>query len=312
MVSKIGQSTPQVPPLLAKRHQQTEPAEASMKATEVKAKVVAGSQVSNRAAAVIKQLAKKYVSDEAADKKGLTLDARAQRRKRLEDARKQQNIEAILHQAAEYVDERECQDRLDEDWLYQFFSLAESIFAQPMQALWGKILAMQTMRPGSFSLRALNALKQMTHREALIFQRACALSLKDGKHTGGRIISGCYRLPPWYQVFSDRSSKKLNLSQYQLNYPDLLTLIDLNLLYSSEIESVLSVAKPLVLQAGSEQCILRPHSSQTIVTYYRFTQAGAELATLLPSQLNEQYKLQLGESFGGLLSVEFSARSANN
>lgn len=306
MVEKVGQPMSWVK--LESTNKAKEPA------TEVRTEVASptvnkqGGQVSNRASEVIRQLSQRYAADSQTLKKGLSLQERALRRAKINQARMQHNLETILQQADEYVDDTECNERLDEDWLHQFFSLAENIFSKPMQVLWGKILAMQTLRPGSFSLRALNTLKQMTHKDALIFQRACTLLLRDQSHSGGRIITGCYRVPSWYQLLTVQSGKKLNLSQFQFNYPDLLSLIDLNLVYSSEIESPLKPEKPLKLYTSSSSCTISARNNQMVLTYYRLTQAGSELANLLPGQLNDDFKKQLPEQFLPWLDVVFNDR----
>ncbi|MEI8649773.1 DUF2806 domain-containing protein [Paraglaciecola sp. Hal342] len=67
-------------------------------------------------------------------------------------------------------------ERLDPDWFYNFVNMAEEIHSPAMQELWGKIFAVETNRPGSFSLRTLLILKQLTHKDAQTFRRAVSLS----------------------------------------------------------------------------------------------------------------------------------------
>ncbi len=235
---------------------------------------------------------------QSADKPGLTLEQRASRRERLKQAQKQQNLEHILEHATEYIDNSNAKSDVDPDWLYQFFEAAETIHSKPMQALWGKILAMQTARPDRFSLRAIETLKKMTYQEACTFQTACSLLLKDKSGTGGRIFTGLYRQKGIMEWFQPHKVKGLNLSKFGLNYPDLLSLIDLGLIYSSEIESSpFPKGHVLSLETMQSKLFLNVKQENTVLTYYKLTQAGRELATLIATSAKDEYFKQLAETF---------------
>ncbi|WP_016955368.1 TIGR03899 family protein [Catenovulum agarivorans] len=278
---------------LADKKQQSKPTAADKAAT-----VSAHSQGRAQAKVTLDQQTASFRLAQIAHKYGITsqvkgqlsLEQRASRRERLDSARKQQNLEMIMQQALSYVDDKVPNEDIDPDWLHQFFEMAESIFSTPMQKLWGKILAMQTLRPGSFSLRALSTLKQMTHRDALIFQAACNVTLKDKNEYGGRIFSGFYVLPTWFDLFKKDHGFAINLSKCGLNYPDLLTLFDLNLLYASEIETTeLKKGQVIEMEIGSGKIQLQVAKSGYVLTYYKLTQIGNELARLIPAELNLNY-----------------------
>ncbi|WP_143871526.1 TIGR03899 family protein [Catenovulum sediminis] len=245
------------------------------------------------AAYILSQIAHRYAVAGNTREGNLTIEQRAARRERINAARKQQNLENIMQQALSYVDEREPNEEVDPDWLFQFFEMAESIFSQPMQRLWGKILAMQTLRPGSFSLRSLSTLKQMTHREAIVFQSACAILVRDKQEYGARILTGCYALPVWFGLLHPRKSKNVNLSKFGLSYPDLLSLIDLNLIYASEIESSMEAGQIIELEGGAKRLRLSVKTGGQVLTYYKLTQSGNELSRLIACELNAAYVEQL-------------------
>jgi hypothetical protein len=57
-------------------------------------------------------------------------------------------------------------DEIDPDWAARFFREARYISTDEMQFLWGKVLAREIEQPGQFSLRALDALRNLSRREA--------------------------------------------------------------------------------------------------------------------------------------------------
>ena len=236
--------------------------------------------------------------DRTPDKNKLTLEQRATRRERLKQVQKQQNLEQIMEHAAEYIDNSKINDEVDPDWLYQFFDAAETIYSQPMQALWGKILAMQTAKPNRFSLRTLVTLKKMTYQEACTFQAACAMLVKDKTGTGGKIYTGLYQQHKLLSWFKSNKVKSINLSKFGLNYPDLLSLIDLGLIYSSEIESSpLRLGQALSLESMQNKIQLIIKHENTVLTYYKLTQAGQELTSLIATNVKQDYFKQLSEVF---------------
>ena len=71
----------------------------------------------------------------------------------------------------------------------------------------------------------------------------------------------------------------MNLAQYQLSYPDLLTLIDLKLIFTSEIESSeLTVNHPTSWKMGAQRLLLTSREPWLALIYYKFTYVGAKLA----------------------------------
>lgn len=98
---------------------------------------------------------------------------RTQNRLAFQELRKQANIEAVLSNAYNnLLEEPKVSDEpIDQDWLIRFFNSVEDISNEQMQRLWGKLLAGETMKPRTFSIRTLNILKNLTHSEAELFKR---------------------------------------------------------------------------------------------------------------------------------------------
>ena len=108
------------------------------------------------------------------------LAERARQRLLLRELEGQQNLEAVVEQAYAVLPKEVSQDPIDETWRRKFFQEAENICDADMQLLWGKILAGEVGMPGSFSLRTLSVLRELSAHEAEIFRTACSLAMSDG------------------------------------------------------------------------------------------------------------------------------------
>ncbi len=112
-----------------------------------------------------------------------TLDQRVIARMAFQEAKKQSNIEQITQYAAEELchEQNVSSEKPDGDWITRFFRISEDITSDQMQMLWGKVLSGEVKRPGSYSLRALDLLKNITHQEAEMFVRVGQVSIISGK-----------------------------------------------------------------------------------------------------------------------------------
>jgi len=68
------------------------------------------------------------------------------------------------------------EERPREDWVARYVESASQVTDQTMQELWGRILAGEIRKPGSFSLRTLHVVSNLSEVEAKLFQAF-------GKHT---------------------------------------------------------------------------------------------------------------------------------
>ena len=97
---------------------------------------------------------------------------------------------------------------MDEDWIARFFELAKDVSREEMQKLWGRLLAGEISKPGQFSLRTLEVLRNLSAEEAKLFERACAYVLSK------------YYIVDESNVFKDSSglnqSEIIKLSECQL------------------------------------------------------------------------------------------------
>lgn len=91
------------------------------------------------------------------------------------------NLGSVTHVALEDLRENEASDAaqdvpgdISEDWLNWFQSYAEKASAEDIQQLWGKILAGEAKKPGSFSLATLRVLSETDQALAELFQKHTA------------------------------------------------------------------------------------------------------------------------------------------
>jgi uncharacterized repeat protein (TIGR03899 family) len=231
--------------------------------------------------------------------KGPTLSQRAERRERMHKERQQANLEKIMALALDFCPDHVSDMDVDPDWFQQYCDLVLNISNQTMQQLWAKILAGEIGQPGSFSLKTLFLLQRMSFKEALALQKAASLTCRVRLQDSGHIYFGYVRKP------SGRSRAVLNLSQFGLTFPQILSLIDLNLLHQIEIESgELIPEQSLQLQYHQHQLTCKAKHSGVVLQYYKFTAVGVELLPLLNSQANPAYLQAVKQLFSPVLDFE--------
>lgn len=104
---------------------------------------------------------------------------RAQERVGYQELKRQQNTEKVVLIAANDLefDEDISGGKVDEDWITKFFSQAQDVTNEDMQFIWGKILAGEVRRPGSFSMRTLDVLRNIKYSEAKTFEKFAHLRI---------------------------------------------------------------------------------------------------------------------------------------
>lgn len=219
-----------------------------------------------------------------------TFEQRATARLATEQATRQRNLETIMVMASRQCGESAAGGDVDPDWLTRFLQLAEEISSVPMQQLWGQILALEIATPGSFSVRALVTLKEMTQRDAQLFQRLCALSCAYVGNDERRLLIGIFK---GSTLLSRARVSRLGLGKYRLPYNALLQLFELGLLHKGELESGALPADGLELEFTNQRWRLRGRQSNTKLLYYRLTPVGNELAQLLRDVPPEEYQQDL-------------------
>ncbi len=223
-----------------------------------------------------------------------TLQQRALKRQQLSLLRKQQNIESIMALALEYCPAVNAETDPDPDWVERFITLAEDSSNKAMQQLWAKILAGETVKPGTFSYKSLLTLKQMTQRESDALHSCISLYARSVREKSSLILLGYYKKPSIFNFFRLQNKLSINLSKCGLSFPQVLTLVDIDLIYDQEIESAeLENQEEYVLKFYQTELTLKAKTSGIVLTYYKLTQTGHELVKLSQLPVNTHFKAQL-------------------
>lgn len=100
-------------------------------------------------------------------------------RTQLRELKRQNNIDKIVEFAASDIsnDNDVSDNPVDEDWITRFFNYAQDISNEEAQLLWGKLLSNEVKKPGSFSLRTIEILRNISPSEAQLFQSLCEFVL---------------------------------------------------------------------------------------------------------------------------------------
>jgi hypothetical protein len=104
-------------------------------------------------------------------------------RRIIEDSiRREVNVaKAIVHAEEDLRDDAQepPEQKIDNDWLYRWRDYAGDISADEMQLLWGRLLAGELKSPGSYSLRCLDFLRNLSQSEAQKIERLSRFVLED-------------------------------------------------------------------------------------------------------------------------------------
>ena len=227
-----------------------------------------------------------------------------ERRKQILETQKASNLQAVLNIALNVSINEQTSDNLDPDWFFAFSTMAEEIYSPPMQELWGKIFAVEVARPGSFSLRTLQLLKTLTHRDAQVFNKAANVASRRNNDTVPRILVGYHKRKGLFSLLKRPVPEQINLANVGLSYPDLLSLQEMKLIYASEIESgEYAEGQQVTWRCVNENISLTSKTSGVALVYYKFTSVGSELYKLVTKLPNEAYLTSIKSVLGEVFNV---------
>ncbi len=227
-----------------------------------------------------------------------------ERRKQILETQKASNLQAVLNIALNVSINEQTSDNLDPDWFFAFSTMAEEIYSPPMQELWGKIFAVEVARPGSFSLRTLQLLKTLTHRDAKVFNKAVNIASRKSNDTVPRILVGYHKRKGLLSFLRKPIPEQINLASVGLSYPDLLSLQEMKLIYASEIESAeYSEGQQVTWRCVNENITLTCKAPGVALVYYKFTSVGAELYKLVTKSTNETYLQEIKQVLSEVFNI---------
>ncbi|RKG56669.1 DUF2806 domain-containing protein [Corallococcus sp. CA054B] len=95
-----------------------------------------------------------------------------------QEAKRQRNLGQVVDAAQKALPENVSGDPVDSDWINRFFAVAQEVSNEQMQQLWGRMLAGEVARPGGFSLRTIDCLRNMSTAEARLFSELCEFTFE--------------------------------------------------------------------------------------------------------------------------------------
>lgn len=192
---------------------------------------------------------------------------RTQTRMAYQELKKQQNIENVANKAVAVLADEEAvaPDPVDQDWLMRFFNTVEDVGNEEMQEIWARLLAGEVKKPGTFSLRTLETLRNMTHEEAVAFEKMCA---------------HCIMIVGSHDILQDEGY----LKEFGIPFGMLLKLSECGLINSSALLSInvrVNREKPLVIRTDDYVAIATTNEIKTVdIGMYPLTSSGIELSKI--------------------------------
>lgn len=104
------------------------------------------------------------------------LQRRAIQRFVAEEAKNQSNIEEITKQAIPLLEDKSQPEKMDDDWVANFFEKSRIVSDKEMQSLWSHVLAGESNAPGKYSKRTVNLLSDLDKADAELFAKLCGFS----------------------------------------------------------------------------------------------------------------------------------------
>ena len=183
---------------------------------------------------------------------------------------KARNFLTVAERADEYyskMPKRTSFDEYDFDWFIRFYEAVGNISNKEMQNLWAKILAGEISHPGTYSLRAIDVLKNFNKADAELFEKVCLHSVCH---------DGIYFLPR-YDKF---------LEEVGISYFNIMNLSELGLIYNDSTLRWTMEANGEMRYLVTNRDLAIIYSSADGGNYgfdinsYPFTQVGCEIASI--------------------------------
>ena len=112
------------------------------------------------------------------------LQRRAAQRFVDEETRRQTNMETIAGKAISMLNPHAVAEKMEDDWIANFFDKCRIVSDADIQDLWSRVLAGEANNPGSFSRKTVNLLSDLDKASAELFVNLCSF----GWNIDGNIV----------------------------------------------------------------------------------------------------------------------------
>lgn len=87
-----------------------------------------------------------------------------------QEQKRQHNLMNIFHKAIENMPDDVSDEKVDPDWIARFFTYGQDVTSEEVQEYWSRMLANEVATPGSFSLRTMDILRNLSGDEITLFE----------------------------------------------------------------------------------------------------------------------------------------------
>lgn len=155
---------------------------------------------------------------------------------------KANNFLTVAQKADEYYSQNSktpVDEPYDFDWFVRFYEAVGNVSNEQMQEIWAKILSGEISRPGTFSLRTIEVLKNLSQKDAELFGKICSFAIHSREHI----------FIPFYDSYLD---------ECRISYSDIMRLDELGLINSNGM-------LVLKINVSSESSVLF-HNNRLLIT----------------------------------------------
>lgn len=206
-------------------------------------------------------------------------EVRASIRNQHTESNRQKNIEQVLSLAYEGLPNAVSETDVDEDWITRYFETIKDVSNEKLKIVWAKILTGEIKSPGSFSLRTIEVIKNISSDEAEIFQKIC-------EFTSG------YR-------FIIKPKLETDFKKYGINHHDLMIMVECGLVRDASFGHSDPEYRDNYPIPFPNTIILLNHSNIKRFSFslLLMSKAGIELSRLLQKDVDEEYLKDLVAGF---------------
>jgi hypothetical protein len=189
----------------------------------------------------------------------------------------EENLNSILLHTAKEIKNEESLSIPDDDWISRYFGYAQDISSEEMQFIWSRILSGEMKKPGSFSLKTLDVVRNLSKNDAELIQKAMTITLITGN-----IKFLC-------------ANEELT-TKYGINYGHILQLIDCDLLNSAASSiNCDKETKILDLNNGVLQAKIKTTDGNFRIPSHIFSGVGQEISNIVAYEPNNEFFVEFAK-----------------
>jgi len=201
---------------------------------------------------------------------------RAANRLVFQEISRQENIENIIKIAAHSLPATVSEDPVDKDWISRFFDECKDVSNEDLQKVWARILAKEVASPGSCSRKTLSILKDLSAKDADLFNRICNLLWLTNDDI--------------FIPYRDDLSFNVQFEKYRMDYDSLLYLNSLGLIHFNQDLAYELTYKNSISYFGNENiCFFAPSNLLKKIFIFLLTNSGKELYFAINKEIDLLY-----------------------